>query len=112
MFSTRQNKVSRLLQREMGDIFQKEALDISNKAILTVTKVRVTPDLKMAKFYMSIFPSHFGDETIKHINTIKSQIRFILGKRIRHQVKEIPEIEFIIDDSLDYIENIERLLKK
>lgn len=110
MATIRQNKVSRLLQRDLGDIFQKEDKELLPGFMVTVTKVRISADLGIAKVYLSIFPSDKNNENIGIINGQKKHIRHELGKRIRHQVKEIPELKFFIDDSLDYIENIERLL--
>ncbi len=111
MASIRQNKVSRLIQKDLGDIFQKEEKEILPGYMITVTKVRVTADLGIARVYLSIFPSGKLEEQITVINNHKKHIRHELGKRIRHQVREIPELTFFIDDSLDYIERIESLLE-
>ncbi len=111
MPSIRQNKVSRLIQRDLGDIFQKEGNTLLPGYMITVTKVRITADLGIARAYLSIFPSDKNKENIALINGQKKHVRHELGKRIRHQVKEIPELQFFIDDSLDYIENIEKLLE-
>lgn len=110
MFSTRQNKVSRLIQKEVGNIFQKEAIDLPKNALITVTTVRISGDLKIAHIYLSIFPSNKSREVMDQLEMINKQIRFILGNHMKNQLKDIPELHFHIDDSLDYIENIERLI--
>lgn len=110
-YSKRQEKVSKLLQRDLADIFQKEALTF-NGALITVTKVRISPDLSYAKVFLSIFiPGGQPDEIMKAITLQASNLRYSLGKRIKNQVKKIPELAFFIDDSLDYIDNIDNLLK-
>lgn len=80
--------------------------------MVSVTRCRVSPDLGICTAYLSVFPSERGDELIKNINVNEKTIRFELGKRIRHQMRIIPELRFFIDDSLDYIERIDELLKK
>ena len=100
MESTRLSKIERLLQKELSDIFQKQT-QAMHGILISVSVVRVSPDLSVARAYLSIFPS---DNT--------KAIRFDLGQRIRKQVRKIPELTFFIDDSLDYIENIDNLLKK
>ncbi|MBR5861653.1 MAG: 30S ribosome-binding factor RbfA [Bacteroidaceae bacterium] len=111
MDSTRQNKISRLIQKELGDILlrlQKETRGI----MVSVSAVRVSPDLGISKAYLSVFPSEKGAEVVNHLNENVKAIRFELGNRVRHQLRIIPEIRFYIDDSLDYIDNIDKLLKE
>ena len=111
MDSTRQNKISRLIQKELGDILlrlQKETRGI----MVSVSIVRVSPDLGVAKAYLSVFPSEKGNEVVNHLNENIKAIRFDLGNRVRHQLRVIPELRFYIDDSLDYIDNIDKLLKE
>lgn len=110
-FSTRQNKLGRLVQKELGDIFQKNQRDWFGKTMVTVTVVRVSGDLSIAKVYLSMFPSKDAKHTIELLNYNVAAVRLELGNRIRHQVKNIPELRFFIDDSLDHIERIENLLK-
>ena len=109
MTSTRQNKVARLLQKELGQIFLQESHLFGSKMI-TVTVVRVTPDLGLANIYLSVFnPGKESDpisEIQEHIGRIKNE----LGKKIRHQLRIMPELHFHLDDSLDYADNIDRLL--
>jgi len=112
MESTRLQKVSRLLQKELGTYFQRESLNICGGKMVTVTTVRVTPDLGLAKVYLSIFPSVKPEETLEMIKTHTRSIRYDLGKNIHNQMRVVPELDFYIDDSLDYVEKIDELLKK
>ncbi len=110
MDSTRQQKVSRLIQRDIGDIFQKEGRDLFSNSMITVTKVHVTRDLSQAKVYLSLFTTGDKPQLLEDIRRHTGEIRYKLGRRIGKQVRVIPEIQFFMDDSLDYIENIEKLL--
>jgi ribosome-binding factor A len=109
--SVRQSKIARLLQKELAEIFQKESRNLFKGKIITVTVVRITPDLALAKVYLSIFPLKENEEFGQIINQNISTIRNFLGKRVRHQLRNVPELLFFQDDSLDYIDNIDRLLK-
>ena len=109
MESTRLSKIERLLQKELSDIFQKQTQAMHG--ILISVSV-VSPDLSVARAYLSIFPSDKSKEMLENIRANTKAIRFDLGQRIRKQVRKIPELTFFIDDSLDYIENIDNLLKK
>ncbi len=111
MSSTRQNKIERLLQKDLGDIFQKGTNTLFKGKMITVTTVRISPDLSSARVYLSLFPVKDKKEFIDYINSVEGQIRFDLGKRIRHQLRKVPGLKFFVDDSLDYIENIDNLLK-
>lgn len=111
MENTRLNKIDRLLQKELGDIFQKQT-QAMHGVLVSVTAVRVSPDLSVAKAYLSIFPSDKVDELIKAIRANTKSIRYDLGQRVRLQLRKIPDLTFFIDDSLDYIENIDKLLKQ
>lgn len=111
MSSTKQNKVARLIQRELGDIFQKKSRSMFDGKMITVTVVRISPDLQIAKAYLSIFPNEDKESTLQLVRDKVKEVRYELGNRIRHQVRKIPELRFFIDDSLDYIENIDNLLK-
>ena len=112
MASTKQKKVARLVQKELGDIFQKKSRSHFEGKMITVTVVRISPDLLIAKVYLSIYPSKDNDKILDMVKQYGSEIRYELGNRIRHQVRKIPELNFFIDDSLDYIDNIDRLLNK
>ena len=110
MDSTRQNKIARLIQKELGDIFLKMTKE-TRGVLVSVSIVRVSPDLGIAKAYLSVFPSEKGGEIVETLNQNSKSIRFELGNRVRHQLRIIPELRVYIDDSLDYIENIDNLLK-
>ena len=111
MEGTRLQKIERLLQKELGDIFQKQTQAMLG-VLVSVSVVRVSPDLSVAKAYLSIFPSAKGEELLKAIRANTKAIRYDLGQRVRLQLRKIPELSFFIDDSLDYIEHIDSLLNK
>jgi ribosome-binding factor A len=112
METTRQNKISRLLQKDLAEIFQKEARDMFHGIMLSVTNVRISPDLSVARVYLSIFPSEKGETILLEIKLHQSRIRGLLGLRVGKQLRIVPQLDFFIDDSLDYIDNIDRLLKE
>jgi ribosome-binding factor A len=111
-FSTRQSKVARLIQKELGDYFQREAGILAPGKLITVTIVRITPDLSLAKILLSIFPKAEQDKIIQKIIVTTKTIRLELGRKIRNQVRIIPNLTFEIDDSMEYFEKIDSLLKK
>lgn len=111
MQETRQNKIARLLQKELSVIFQQQTQAMRG-VMVSVTRVRVSPDLSICTAYLSIFPSDKGEELIKNINANERTIRYDLGTRVRHQLRIIPELRFFIDDSLDYIQHIDELLQQ
>ena len=111
METTRLNKISRLLQKELGDMFLKFTQTM-NGTLVSVTSVKISPDLSVARAYLSIFPAERQEETLSLIINSTKGIRFELAQRTRHQLRRIPELSFFLDDSLDYIENIDRLLGK
>ena len=80
--------------------------------MVSVTRTKISPDLSICTAYLSIFPSERGEELLKNIEKNNQQIRFNLGQRIRYQLRIVPELRFFIDDSLDYIDRIDELLKK
>ena len=110
MQETRQNRISRLLQKELSLIFQSQTRQMHG-VIVSVTRVKVSPDLSICTAYLSIFPSERGEELLGNINKNASTIRYDLGQRVRNQLRIIPELRFFIDDSLDYLERIDELLK-
>lgn len=112
MDSIRQNKISRLIQKELSEIFQMESQSNFRGKMISVTVVRISKDLSVAKVYLSIFPSQGADEVLKQINLINGKIRGALGHKVGKQLRIIPTLSFFIDDSLDYIDNIEDALKK
>ena len=111
MQETRQNKISRLLQKELAEIFQSQTRQ-THGVLVSVTRVRISPDLSICTAYLSIFPSEKAEELIKNVTANEKTIRYELGTRVRNQLRIITELRFFIDDSLDYIERIDELLKK
>ena len=111
MQETRQNRIARLLQKELSLIFQAQTRSMHG-VMVSVTNTKISPDLSICTAYLNIFPSEKGQEIITNVNKNASQIRYELGTRVRNQLRIIPELRFHIDDSLDYIENIDRLLKQ
>ena len=99
METTRQNKISLLQTKSMPG------------TLVSVSAVRISPDMSIARVYLSVFPSEKAEEMVKNINNNMKSIRYELGTRVRHQLRIIPELKFFVDDSLDYIEKIDSLLK-
>ncbi len=112
METTRQKKVSRLLQKEISEMFLKEIKSFSLGAMVSVSQVRISPDMGLAKVYISIFPSERKEDILKEIEKNINLVRRDLGLRVGKQLRIVPELHFYIDDSLDYIDNIDRLLKE
>lgn len=110
METTRQNKIARLLQKELSEIFLLQTKTMHG-TLISVSAVRISPDMSIARVYLSIFPSEKAEEMVKNINGNMKSIRYELGTRVRHQLRIIPELKFFVDDSLDYIEKIDSLLK-
>lgn len=100
-----------MLQKELGEIFLLYAKELHG-TLITVTSVRVSPDLGIARTYLSIFPGNKVNEVLGKVNSDTKSIRFDLGKRVRNQLRIVPELYFHVDDSLDYLENIDNLLKQ
>lgn len=111
MQETRQNRIARLLQKELSLIFQSKTRAMHG-VMVSVTRCRVSPDLSICTAYLSIFPSEKSDELLKNVAANEKSIRYELGTRVRNQLRIIPELRFFVDDSLDYIERIDELLKK
>lgn len=109
--SLRRQKVNRLLQKELGEIFLLDSKNMQG-VLVTVSEVRVSPDLGFAKVFLSIFPSDKGKELIKNIQANNKGVRYDLGTRVGKQLRVIPELAFQLDESLDYLENIDKLLNK
>lgn len=111
METTRQQKIQRLLQKELADIFQKQTAQMRG-VLVSVSAVRISPDLSVMRGYLSVFPSERAQEIIGNINAQSPQLRFELGRRVGQQLRIIPELKFFQDDSLDYLDNIDRLLQQ
>jgi len=114
MESLRQQKVNKLLAKELAEIFRGESKNMFDGGFITVTGVRVSPDLGVAKVYVSIMPTSGKDRAaiFKLIENQNHQIRRRLGSVVGKQLRVVPELTFFIDDSLDYAMRIEALLKK
>ncbi|MDR3187967.1 MAG: 30S ribosome-binding factor RbfA [Prevotellaceae bacterium] len=110
MATTRQLKVGRQLQKDIGEIIQRQGMAAYGGALVTVMGVEVSPDLSYAKVMISIFPSEKTDEVKAALN--EKRIRAELAKRVKNQLRVVPELTFYVDSSLDYVEHIERLLKE
>ncbi|MDR0540598.1 MAG: 30S ribosome-binding factor RbfA [Dysgonamonadaceae bacterium] len=110
MDDKRIQKIERQIQKDLSEIFLLQTRQMHG-VMITVTKVRISPDLSMAKAYLSIFPSNRGAELMENINRNGKAIRYELGTRIGRQVRRIPELTFFLDDSIDYLEKIDNLLK-
>lgn len=111
MESTRQQKIARQIQKDMSDIFIKEGAVLVAGSMVSVTRVRVSPDLSMAKVYISIFPFDRSRQILDTLQANLPQIRGFLGKRVGKQLRIVPELMFYVDDSLEYISHIDELLK-
>ena len=109
MQSTRQEKISRLLQKEFGDIFVHYGRQIQG-VIISVSEVRITSDLSISRIYLSIFPTEKAKELIERLNADKCSIRYELGRRLRNQLRIIPELNFYLDESIDKLANIDKIL--
>lgn len=111
MESTRQLKIAKLLQKEMATILQDLAREHFAGTLLSVSKVRVSPDLGVAKIYVSIFPISMTQEVEKFLNVNNAKLRGALGHSVGRQLRVVPNIVVFVDDSLEYEENIDRLLR-
>jgi ribosome-binding factor A len=110
MESTRQQKISRLIQKDLGEILQQKVQNLLGGVLITVTKVSVTKDLSVAKVYLSLFTKSNKEILLDTIRQHTREIRYELGHRVRNQLRVIPDLQFFLDDSLDYIERIDDLL--
>ncbi len=107
--SIRTERLAAVLRNDLGDILR----EYQNGAMVSVTQIRLSPDLGLARVYLSIFPNgRDPEEVFKHIKASASAIRGELGHRIRHQVRRVPELNFYIDDTADYVDRIEQVFSK
>ena len=109
MDSTRQNKVARLIQKELSEMFVAQTRQMRG-VLVSVSQCRISPDMSVCRVYLSVFPSERAEDIVGNINANQKQVRFELGTRMRHQLRIVPELKFFIDDSLDYAEHIDELL--
>ncbi len=112
MESTRQQKINRLIQKEIAELFQHDPSLYQGHGMLTVTRVNVTRDFSYARVYVSVFAVNDKQSVMKALEENNKDIRFRLGQRVKNQLRIIPELAFVLDDTLDYIENIDNLLKQ
>lgn len=110
--STRQQKVARELQRDLAEIIRSKGMAAFGGAMVTVSEVRVSPDLSVAKVYVSIFPSDKQEAVMKLLEENNKALRGELGRQVAKQLRIVPELDFYLDTTLDYVEHIEELLKK
>ncbi len=111
METNRQKKIAGTIQQDLAEILQKDANDAQLKVIISVTKVDVTSDLSIAKVFVSIFPTQQRDEIFKTIADNSQKFKHLLAQRTRHQLRKVPNLVFFNDDSLDYIDGIEKALR-
>lgn len=110
--SQRQKKIASIIQRDLADILQRAATDGGLRGVLiSVTKVKVTVDLSIAKVYLSVFPNDKGKEIIDSTKKGAAFIKHEIAQRTKNQLRRMPELEFFLDDSLEYIDKIEKSLK-
>jgi ribosome-binding factor A len=112
MESTRQKKVARLVQKELAELIMHHGAELAHGKMISVTTVRVSPDLSLAKAWVSIFPSDGAEAALEVLRSSVPRLRYELGQKVRNQLRIVPEIAFFIDDSNDYIDNITNLLKE
>lgn len=110
--TTRQQKVARQIQKDLAEIIRARGMAAYDGALLTVSGVKITPDLALAKVYVSIFPSMKAEAVMQRLEEETSRLRGELGRRVAKQLRIVPELSFYLDDSLDYVEHIDELLKK
>lgn len=110
--STRQLKVASQLQRDMAEIIRSKGMAFFGGALVSVSGVKISPDLSVAKVYVSVFPSAKAAEVMKVLEDNSRALRGELGTKVAKQLRIVPEIAFFLDSSLDYVEHIEELLKK
>lgn len=109
MESKRQAKIARYIQKELSEIFRRQTARLGG-VLVTVSQVRVSPDLSIAKAYLSIFPSDRSNEILENIKAQSKTVRYELAQNVKEVLRKCPELQFYLDDSLDYAENIDRLL--
>lgn len=110
--STRQQKVSRELQRDLAELLRSKGMAYFGGAMVTVSEVRISPDLSIAKVYVSVFPSNRQEDVMKQLEDEKKHLRGELGHLVAKQLRIVPDLDFYLDTTLDYAEHIDELLKK
>lgn len=110
MESKRQQKFARLILKDMSEIFQKEGKNFWGSSFITITQVRMTPDLGVARIFLSVLVETERDKVLHLLKENKSAIRNFLAQKVRHQIRVIPNLEFFIDDTAEYAANITNLI--
>jgi ribosome-binding factor A len=111
MENTRQNKIARQIQKDLGEMFSRELAGVVRGAMVTVTEVRMSPDLEYARVWVSVVPFEGHAGVMASLESNNWLIRKTLGARVRNQMRVVPELTFVLDDSFEYIEKIDNLLK-
>lgn len=109
--SKRQKQIGKLIMEEMSDIFQREGMNIVDGGMVSISKVMVTPDLLEARVYLSLFQIKQPEELMQQITARTSEWRNLLGRRVRHQLRRVPELKFFQDDTLDHVFKMEELFR-
>ena len=112
MESKRQQKFAGVIQEDLASIFQREGINLLPNTLITITKVRVTPDLAIARVFLSFFNNTNSQLALNTIKSHASEIRYKLGARIKDQVRIIPQLEFFVDDTSDYVERMDKIFDK
>jgi len=112
MESKRQQKFAGVLQEELATIFQREGAEYLPNTLVTITKVRVSPDLAVAKVYLSFLNTNNTGLSIATVNSHAGEIRYKLGTRIRHQARVVPTLTFFVDDTNTYVEHMDKIFEK
>jgi len=112
MDSTRQLKFARLIQKELGELLQRDSKGLLEGAFVTLTKVKVTPDLGVARVYLSFLMVKDKNESLKNLTAQTKVIRKMLGEKIRKQVRVIPDLQFFLDENLDYADKMDKIFSK
>lgn len=110
MESKRQAKISRMLQKELSEIFRRQTAALGG-VLVSVSGVRITPDLSIARVYLSIFPPQKAADILENVKKQTKTVRYELARNVKEVLRKCPDLQFYLDDSLDYIENIDRLLE-
>ncbi len=109
--TTRQRRVQNQIQQDLAEIFQSEAREAFKGKIISITRVKITSDLMDARVYISAFPMDDKETFMEYVEAEAPKIKNILGQRIRHQMRRVPNIQYVFDDSLDYVDDIDNALK-
>lgn len=111
MESNRQRKIAQIIQEDLSELFRKQSAESRQNILVSVSDVKVTADLGIAKIYLSIFPQDFRDAVMKEIEANKSAYRNFVGQKMAKQIRSIPQLNFYLDTTLDDVERLEKELK-